>query len=128
MGTARKEMVFSTTSRNVRVEHDRETDKIFLHAECKSDSGNWQSSSICLDDHLGISTEYKGFDTTQEQTASAQGQSLWSLLVPDRLTLKGVSVLCGKVREEHGGWETSIYLDLLFNNNNGQLVKESWYV
>ncbi|KAL3483754.1 hypothetical protein BJX62DRAFT_244612 [Aspergillus germanicus] len=39
---------------------------------------------------------------------------------------EGVLVLCGKVWEEYGGLDTSIYLDLLFDNNNEQLVKHGW--
>ncbi|GFG17995.1 hypothetical protein IFM5058_08775 [Aspergillus udagawae] len=118
-------MVFSTSSRNVSLEHDPNTDLTYLRAECKAaDSGEWNSSSICLDEHLGVSRLYKGFDTTEGKTASVQGKSLQSLLEPGSLTLRGLSVLYGRVSGVDGGWEATIYLDLLFNNDNGKLVRE----
>ena len=40
-----------------------------------------------------------------------------SFFEPDNLDLKNASVLYGKVREEYGGWEAYIYLDLLFEVN-----------
>ncbi|GFF32178.1 hypothetical protein IFM46972_03458 [Aspergillus udagawae] len=118
-------MVFSTSSRNVSLEHDANTDLTYLRAECKTaDSGEWNSSSICLDEHLGVSRLYMGFDTTEGKTASAKGKSLQSLLEPGSLTLRGISVLYGRVSGVDGGWEATIYLDLLFNNDNGKLVRE----
>lgn len=121
-------MVFSSTAQEVVLGYDSDTDQTFLNAELKVDSGGSKTTGICLDDYLGISTEYKGFDTTRGQTASAQGKTLRSYLVPDGLTLKHGTVLYGKVREEYGGWETCIYLDLFFNNVSGALSREEWYV
>jgi hypothetical protein len=46
--------------------------------------------------------------------------------VPDSLRLRAGSVLCGKVREEFGGWDTSVYLDILFNNVDGELIRDEW--
>lgn len=120
-------MVFSTTSQYIRLEPGAEEGKIYLYAECNTDD-DWNLTNICLDDYLGISQDYKGFDITEENTASAQNQLLTSCFVPGSLILRDGSVLYGKVLEEYGGWDTSIYLDLLFDNNAGSLEKSDWYV
>lgn len=119
-------MGFSVTSQYIRLETNCDTDETWLCAECKND-GNWQLTSACLDKYIGVTQESEGFDTTPGKSASDQGKTLRSLLVPGSLTLKGGSVLCGKVREEFGGWKTSIFLDILFSSEGGGLRRQYWY-
>lgn len=118
-------MVFSTTSQYIRLDLGPKEGNIYLYAEC-DDGDDWKLSKICLDDHLGMSQSCKGFDTTSENTASAQNKLLTSYFLPGSLILRDGSVLYGKVREELGGWDTSIYLDLLFDNDAGVLKRWEW--
>ncbi|KAL2831295.1 hypothetical protein BJY01DRAFT_254334 [Aspergillus pseudoustus] len=120
-------MVFSTTAKYIWLDRDIDTDETYLYAELQANNRNdWDSSSVALETVLGVTEECKGFDTRKENSASNQNYTLQSRFVPGSLTLKPGPVLHGKLLEEYGGWETSIYLDVLFRNDNAELVPETW--
>ena len=115
-------MVFSTSSRNIRLEHDAKTDLTYLHAECQTDFGDYNDYSICLDEHLGVSQEHiPAFDTSKNKTAKALGKTLQSSVDPGTLSLRSTSVLYGRVSSEDHVHELIFYLDLLVNNEDGCL-------
>jgi hypothetical protein len=56
-------MVFSYSSRNIRIEHDPKDDSTSLYAECQTDNQtDWKPNTVCLDDYINITEDCKGFD------------------------------------------------------------------
>lgn len=113
-------MVFSTTAKHLWLDRDINSDQTYLFVELQTDDRNdWQLRAVALETVLGVTEDCKGFDTREENSASNQDYTLQSRFVPGSLTLNAGAVLHGKLLEEYGGWETSIYLDVLFRNDDG---------
>jgi hypothetical protein len=122
-------MVFSTTAKNIWLDRDVDSDQTYLYVDLQTDNRNdWRLTGEALENVLGVTEDCKGFDIRAENRASNHDYTLQSRFLPGSLTLNAGAVLHGKLLEEYGGWETSIYLDVVFRNDDGDLVAETWCV
>jgi hypothetical protein len=116
-------MVFSTTSKNIYL---RWEDFIFLCATCKvGDEDRWQYSEVNIDDHIWFTSDWN-FDISGG-SSHINDLGLAYAMKPGTLQLQG-TVIQGTLRDEMGGHELSLCLDLYITNDKGSLKWELPYV
>ncbi|KAF4200936.1 hypothetical protein CNMCM8927_002286 [Aspergillus lentulus] len=109
-------MVFSSTSKNIYFRKD-DSYVLYLCATCKvGDEDRWQYSEIPFDGYLTLTSDGK-FDITG---STGQHVSWGYAMKPETLRLKG-TVMHGTLRDELGGHEMSLCLDIVITNDKGIL-------
>jgi hypothetical protein len=121
-------MVFSSTSKDIYLRYEG---TLYLCATCKVEMCQinedvWLYSEICLEDILGFTDDGK-FDITSHLGAEREQGPWTKVMKAGTIQLHG-TVFRGTLRDDLGGYELSICLDLFIENDNGTLKKKIPYV
>lgn len=108
-------MVFSVSSKDISI--SLKGDLTYLFATCKTKSGEWNDKNppINLDWYIGLNDS--GFYMTlanDDKNFDRVANPFAKHMKPGNVKLKYGSVLSGTLKDEYGGKEVSLCLDLCF--------------